>query len=64
MFRIGFGGGFYDRYIEKVSKLKKTLNIGIAHSFQKVRKVPLNKYDKKLDIVITEKYILSGKLFS
>ena len=59
LFRIGYGGGFYDRYIEKVSKLKKTLNIGIAHSCQKVRKVPLNKYDKKLDIVITEKYILS-----
>ena len=59
LFRIGYGGGFYDRYIEKVSKLKKTLNIGIAHSCQKVSKVPLNKYDKKLDIVITEKYILS-----
>ena len=58
-FRLGYGGGFYDRYIEKVSKLKKTLNIGIAHSCQKVSKVPLNKYDKKLDIVITEKYILS-----
>ena len=57
LFRIG--GGFYDRYIEKVSKLKKTLNIGVAHSSQKVSKVPLNKYDKKLDIVITEKYILS-----
>ena len=27
LFRIGYGGGFYDRYIEKVSKLKKTLNI-------------------------------------
>ena len=59
LFRIGYGGGFYDRYIEKVSKLKKTLNIGVAHSCQKVSKVPLNKYDKKLDMVITEKYILS-----
>ena len=58
LFRIGYGGGFYDRYIEKVSKLKKVLNIGIAHSCQKVGKIPFEKYDKKLDMIITEKYII------
>ena len=59
LFRIGYGGGFYDRYIEKTSKLKKVLNIGIAHSCQKVINIPYDKYDQKLDMVITEKYILS-----
>ena len=58
LFRIGYGGGFYDRYIEKVSKLKKVLNIGIAHTCQKVGKIPFEKYDKKLDMIITEKYII------
>ena len=57
-YRIGYGGGYYDRYIEKLSKKKKFIKIGIAHSCQKIKRVPNNKYDKKLDILITEKYIL------
>lgn len=59
LFRIGYGGGFYDRYIEKVSKFKRVIKIGIAHSCQKISKVPINKYDKKLDMIITEKYIFT-----
>ena len=57
-YRIGYGGGYYDRYIEKLSKKKKFIKIGIAHSCQKIKRVPNSKYDKKLDILITEKYIL------
>ena len=53
--RIGYGGGFYDRYIDKIKKNKKITTIGLAYSFQKVKKVPINKYDIKLDFVITEK---------
>ena len=56
--RLGYGGGFYDRYIEKIEKIKKVIKIGIAFSFQKVTSVPTNNYDKKLDFVITEKEIL------
>ena len=58
LYRVGYGGGYYDRYIEKVSNKKKILKIGIALSYQKINKVPENKYDKKLDMIITEKYIL------
>ena len=58
LYRIGYGGGYYDRYIQKISNKKRMLKIGIAHSCQKIDKVPINKYDKKLDIIITEKYIL------
>jgi len=53
--RIGYGGGFYDRYIKKIKKNKKILTIGLAYSFQKVKEIPINKYDIKLDFVITEK---------
>ena len=56
--RLGYGGGFYDRYIEKISKIKKIVKVGLAFSFQKLKRIPTNKYDKKLDIVITEKNIL------
>ena len=53
--RLGYGGGFYDRYIHKIEKRKKVFKIGLAFSFQKINKVPVNKYDKKLDLIITEK---------
>ena len=53
--RIGYGGGFYDRYIKKMRKRKKVLTIGFAYSFQKFKKVPTNNYDIKLDFIITNK---------
>ena len=56
--RLGYGGGFYDRYIEKIEKNKKVLKIGLAYSYQKLQIVPTNQYDKKLDFIITEKEIL------
>ena len=56
--RLGYGGGFYDRYIYKIEKIKKIVKIGLAFSYQKIKKVPTNLYDKKLDFIITEKEIL------
>ena len=56
--RLGYGGGFYDRYIQKISKIKKVVKVGLAFSFQKLKTIPVNKHDKKLDIIITEKEII------
>ena len=56
-FRLGYGGGYYDRYIQKIKKIKKTLTIGVAFSFQEVKKLPINEHDKKLDYIFTENYI-------
>ena len=53
--RIGYGGGFYDRYIKKIKRYKKIVIIGLAYSFQKVEQIPINEYDVKLDFIITEK---------
>ena len=53
--RIGYGGGFYDRYIKKIRNQKKVLTIGFAYSFQKVKEIPINNYDIKLDFIITNK---------
>ena len=53
--RIGYGGGFYDRYISRIRKTKKVLTIGLAYSFQKVRKVPNNNNDIRLDFIVTDK---------
>ena len=56
-FRLGYGGGYYDRYIQKIKKIKKVLTIGMAFSFQEVTKLPINEHDKKLDFIFTENYI-------
>ena len=57
-FRLGYGGGFYDRYISKLSTFKKVLTVGFAFPFQEVKNIPINKYDKKLDFILTNKGII------
>ena len=56
--RLGYGGGYYDRYIEKIEKIKKVIKIGLAFSFQKISSIPITQYDKKLDFIVTEKEII------
>jgi len=56
--RLGYGGGYYDRYIAKLSKKKKIIKIGLALSVQKIDKLPINVYDQKLDYIVTNKYIM------
>ena len=57
-FRLGYGGGFYDRYISKVIKIKKMITIGFAFSFQETLKIPTNEFDQKLDIILTDNGIV------
>ena len=57
-FRLGYGKGFYDRYLQRCLKQsKKILTVGVAFSFQKHHKLPINKNDVKLDFILTEKGI-------
>ena len=57
-YRLGYGKGFYDRYINKyLKRFKNILTVGVAFSFQKHHKLPRNKNDAKLDLIITEKGI-------
>ena len=53
-FRLGYGGGFYDRTLEKLRALKKVVAIGVAYHAQMVDEVPLGLYDAPLDYVMTE----------
>jgi len=56
--RLGYGGGYYDRLIEKLSKKKKIIKIGLALSIQEIDKVPINVYDQKLDYIVTNKHTI------
>ncbi len=57
-YRLGYGKGFYDRYLNKyLKKFKNILTVGVAFSFQRHHKLPINQNDVKLDFVLTEKGI-------
>ena len=56
-YRLGYGGGYYDRYIQKIKKIKKIITVGLAFSFQEVKNLPKNNYDKKLDFILIENSI-------
>ena len=52
--RLGYGGGYYDRLLKKKENIN-IIKIGLALSCQKVIKVPTDKFDKKLDYIVTER---------
>ena len=57
-FRIGYGGGFYDKTFAKLKKLNLVFyTVGFAYDDQKQNKVPIEKFDYKLDFVLTEKQL-------
>ena len=57
--RIGFGGGYYDTFLEKVRKKNnKVLFIGVCYDFQIIDSVPTEKHDVTLDFVISESKII------
>jgi 5-formyltetrahydrofolate cyclo-ligase len=57
-YRLGYGGGFYDRTLE-VLRAKKTITaIGVAYSAQEVDSVAHGDHDQTLDYILTEKGLL------
>jgi len=60
--RIGYGKGYYDRKLKKIRIVKKkSVFLGVAHSYQKSKSIPVNNYDFKLDYIFTERGIISSK---
>lgn len=53
--RVGYGGGFYDRYLEEHPNMKK---IAFAFEFQIFDRVPFEKFDRQPEKIITEKRII------
>ena len=55
--RLGYGGGYYDRFL--VNDAPQAKRIGLAFEMQVVEKVPVEPHDQPLDILITEKRIVN-----
>ena len=54
-YRLGYGGGFYDRTLEKLRAMKPVTAIGVAYSAQQVDAVVRGDHDQPLDWILTEK---------
>jgi 5-formyltetrahydrofolate cyclo-ligase len=54
-YRLGYGGGFYDRTLQGLRAKGPVLAIGFAFAAQEVDEVPTDAFDQKLDMVVTEK---------
>ncbi len=49
-YRLGYGGGFYDRFLEEYKNLK---SVCLIHSKFVVERLPIESFDRKVDFIIT-----------
>lgn len=56
--RLGYGGGFYDRTLERLRARRATLAIGFAFEAQEADGLPLEPTDQPLDMIVTESRVL------
>jgi len=52
--RLGYGGGYYDRFLKDISVPK----IGLAYDFQLVDCLPVRPDDREVDLVVTDRRLL------
>ncbi|KAB2850907.1 MAG: 5-formyltetrahydrofolate cyclo-ligase [Hyphomicrobiaceae bacterium] len=52
-YRLGYGGGFYDRTLEWLRGRKAILAVGLAYAEQEVENVPHDEHDQRLDAILT-----------
>lgn len=54
--RIGYGGGYYDRLLSKLGS--SCLTIGLTYDKLLVEKLPVEKHDRRVDYIVTEREIV------
>lgn len=50
-YRIGYGGGFYDKFLNKHKDIDK---VALCYNFQIISKIPKEDYDQRVDVIMTE----------
>jgi 5-formyltetrahydrofolate cyclo-ligase len=58
-YRLGYGGGFYDRTLQMLrAQNPNLLAIGFGFAAQEIPKVPIDAFDQRLDMMITESEVI------
>lgn len=58
-YRLGYGGGFYDRTLSHWREKRNILAIGLAFAGQEMSAVPRGKHDQPLDMIVTEDEVIA-----
>ncbi|ANB60452.1 5-formyltetrahydrofolate cyclo-ligase [Anoxybacteroides amylolyticum] len=53
-YRIGYGGGYYDRYLQQV----KSPTVSLAYPFQVMEQLPIEPHDIPVDYIITNEKVI------
>ena len=53
-YRLGYGGGFYDRTLQSLRARRPTIAVGYAFAAQEIAEVPIDATDQRLDLIVTE----------
>jgi 5-formyltetrahydrofolate cyclo-ligase len=56
--RIGYGAGYYDRSIARLSETGQLVTIGLGFEAQRIASVPARSHDRALNWIVTERQIL------
>jgi len=54
--RLGYGGGFYDRTLRRLRGLQNVLAVGVGYADQAVDAVPHDDLDEQMDWIVTEEF--------
>lgn len=57
-YRLGYGGGFYDRTLSALRRTRAVLAVGVGYSEQEVPAVPHGPQDERLDWIVTDRAIM------
>lgn len=58
--RLGYGGGYYDRTLERLRAAKNIVAMGLGFSAQEIPEVPRDAHDARLDKIFTENQAFEG----
>ena len=59
-YRLGYGGGFYDRSLQALRQEKPVIAVGLAYDEQKLDSVPRDVHDIQLNGIVTPSHFYSG----
>ncbi|MBR9824333.1 MAG: 5-formyltetrahydrofolate cyclo-ligase [Alphaproteobacteria bacterium] len=58
-YRLGYGGGYYDRTLTRLRTSGKVLAIGVCYEVQRVDRVPRGEFDVPVDLILTPEAVVN-----
>jgi 5-formyltetrahydrofolate cyclo-ligase len=58
-YRLGYGGGYYDRTLQVLRSRRRVIAIGVGFEAQRVDRVPRGAHDHRLDWLLTDRRLLA-----